>query len=98
MSALHREAEPCIWERWRDAIDGMLGLRDPASAELVDNQAVARAVEHYAREIGCTRSNAVAAIAYGLRVGGDTMACVRAGKQRARNLLHRQKQTPPSVA
>jgi hypothetical protein len=60
------------------------------AAPLVDAVAVSKTVARYAADIRCTNDNIVAAINYGLRVGGNTLDAIRNGKARARYLLATQ--------
>lgn len=66
-----------------------------------DAHDIAKSVSTYCKQIGCTESNTVAAIAWAFDTpGSDTLAAVRSGKCRARQLLARQPQPPrtPVVA
>lgn len=99
MTTPDNDLPPCIGERMIDAAMNLFGRFYPPASQLIDAHSVTLAVTRYAREIGCNSSNGVAAANYGLRTGGDTIACIRHGKDRARNLLHRQNRTtPPEVA
>jgi len=59
---------------------------------------VGSVVIKHALAIGCTDSNATAAVAWGLRVGYDTLSAIRFGKARAETLRHRQLRTDPTFA
>lgn len=95
---LDDELQPCIGERMVDTALRLLDQLYPSRPLLIDTHAVTHAVTRYARSIGCNGSNGIAAANYGLRTGGDTIACIRHGKDRARKLLHRQKSTTPPEA
>lgn len=66
-----------------------------------DAHDIAKSVSTYCKQIGCNDSNTIAAIAWAYNTpGSDTLAAIRAGKCRARQLLARQTQPPrtPVVA
>lgn len=90
---------PVIGESFVDTLRSMLGLQHPAPSELRDVRDIARCVAMHARSLGCTESNITAAVAYALRHGGHTLACIRIGKARAAQLAERQRHhTPPTAA
>lgn len=51
---------------------------------------IARAVVLHCRRLQCDQSNTVASVAWALRAAGDTLAAIRAGRDRAAQLRHRQ--------
>lgn len=53
-------------------------------------QDITRGVQKHCQRIGCDQSNTIAAVAWALRTPGDPLSAVRAGRQRAAQLLHRQ--------
>jgi hypothetical protein len=62
-----------------------------------DAECVGRVVWMYCHRIGCNESNTTAAVSWALRQGGDTLSAIRAGRQRAMQLLERQQRfTPPT--
>jgi hypothetical protein len=56
---------------------------------------VAKAVYLYCHRLGCDQSNTTAAVSWALRAGGDTLSAIRAGRDRAAQLLERQRRTDP---
>lgn len=93
------EIQPVIGERMRDAFRSLLGIAEQAPASpSIDPAAVRAAIAKHAAAIGCTDSNATAAKSYGLRWGGDTLACIRIGKQRAEKLRKQQPEPPLDAA
>lgn len=57
---------------------------------LLDAESVSAIVCKHARKIGCTDSNATAAVAWGIRYGHDTLSAIRTGKARAEQLRERE--------
>lgn len=93
------EIPPVIGERMCDAFRSLLGMAEQAPASPpIDPATVRAAIARHAAAIGCTDSNATAAQSYGLRWGGNTLACIRIGKQRAEKLRHQQHEPPLDAA
>lgn len=56
----------------------------------LDAVTVSSMITRHALHIGCTDSNATAAVAWGIRNGHDTLSCIRVGKLRAEQLRIRE--------
>lgn len=83
---------PVIGERMRHAFDDIFhspAARDDA-VERIDAAAVGKVVAHFALDLGCTDSNAIAAVRWGIRNGHDTLSAIKAGKTRAEQLRIRE--------
>jgi len=79
-----------IGQAFRAAFETDVAIEAPKPADRLDAEAVGSVVTRHALEIGCTDSNATAAVAWGIRVGHDTLSCIRAGKLRAEQLRIRE--------
>ena len=70
-----------------------------AKPNRTDAHDIAKSVSKYCKQIECTESNTVAAVTWALQSPGiDTLAAIRAGKQRARKLLAKQQHKPNPAA